>query len=106
MLGLLGYDIELAEDGASAIKLYKQAKKSGDPFDVIILDLTNPGGMGGKETIEKLLTIDPKVKALVSSGYSNDPIMSKFRDYGFSGVITKPYRLHEVSKIIHNVLMK
>ncbi len=75
------------------------------PFNAVILDLTVPGGMGGKESIKKLSEIDPNVKAIVSSGYSNDPVMANFREYGFSGVYSKglnnPY---EMSKILHKVL--
>jgi len=73
-------------------------------FDVIIMDLTIPGGMGGKEAIGKLLEVDPWVKAIVSSGYSNDPIMSEYRKYGFRGVATKPYKIEELSKILHEVI--
>jgi len=68
------------------------------------MDLTIPGGMGGKEAISRLLEIDPMVKAIVSSGYSNDPIMAEFRKYGFRDVIKKPYRIREISEVIHRVL--
>jgi len=67
------------------------------------MDLTVPGGMGGKEAVEKLLEIDPEVRAIVSSGYSNDPVMSNFNDYGFSGVATKPYDVKKLSKVLHEV---
>ena len=101
MLQHIGYkDVEFAVDGAEAIRLYKKAKESGNPFDVVILDLTIPGGMGGKEAIKKLLEIDPGVKAIVSSGYSSDPIMSEFKQYGFSGVIPKPYTIDELAKAL------
>jgi len=100
----LGYEVEFALDGASTIEAYKLAKKSGNPFDAVILDLTIPGGMGGKDTIKKLLEIDPTVKAIVSSGYSSDPIMSDFTEYGFSAVIAKPYKVAELSMIVHKVV--
>ena len=87
MLGKIGYEVAVADDGNQAVEMYRQAQKSGEPFDTVIMDLTVPGGMGGKEAIQKLKKLDPKVKALVSSGYSNDPIMSNFRDYGFQGVV-------------------
>ena len=70
----------------------------------MILDLTVPGGMGGKETMEKLLKIDPQVKAIVSSGYSDDPIMADPQKYGFSGVIAKPYKVMDLSKILHDII--
>ena len=99
-----GYEVEFAKDGAEAIELYKNAKESGHPFDAVIMDLTIPGGMGGKEAIKNLLEIDPKVKAIVSSGYSNDPIMTDYRKYGFRGVVAKPYRVAELSKAVDEVI--
>ncbi|MBU4231041.1 MAG: response regulator, partial [Proteobacteria bacterium] len=72
----------------------------------VILHLTVPGGMGGKETLARLLEIDPLVKAVVSSGYSDDPVMADFQKYGFSGVIAKPYRISELGKILHQVIME
>ncbi len=106
MLSNLGHDVEFAEDGIEAIELYKKAKESAKPFDAVILDLTNQFGMGGKETIEKLLKIDPDVKAIISSGYSNDPVMADFNQYGFSGVMPKPYTRKELSYILHEVVKK
>jgi CheY-like chemotaxis protein len=100
----LGYQVEFAVNGSEAIDMYWEAQNLGKPFDAVILDLTIPGGMGGKETIKALREIDPKVKAVVSSGYSNDPIMAEFKEYGFCGVIIKPYRLAELSQTLHNVL--
>jgi len=105
MLKHLGYrDIEFAEDGAEAIKLYKAAMKSGHPFTVAILDLTIAGGMGGELAIQKLLKIDPAVKAIVSSGYADDPVIAKCSDYGFSGMITKPYTIEELGKALQEVI--
>jgi PAS domain S-box-containing protein len=106
MLSRLGYGTEFAKDGVEAIALYKKAKESGKPFDAVILDLTNQFGMGGNEAIEKLLEIDPDVKAIISSGYSSDPIMANFRQYGFSGAMAKPYTSKELSYILHEVLKR
>jgi PAS domain S-box-containing protein len=104
LLQNLGYQVEFAENGSEAIDLYREAHDLGKPFDAVILDLTIPGGMGGKEAIKGLLEIDPKIKAIVSSGYSNDPIMAEFREYGFNGVIIKPYRLTELSQTLQDVI--
>ncbi len=104
MLEGLGYEVEFTKDGAEAIELYKKAKESAQPFDAIIMDLTIPGRMGGKKAVEKLIEIDPEVKAIVSSGYSTDPIMADFRKYGFSGVIAKPYELNELGEALHKVI--
>ena len=106
MLHHLGYEAALARDGLEAINLYKQALDAGRPFDAVILDLTVPGGMGGKETIRKLLKIDPRVKAIVVSGYATDTMMADYRQNGFSGVIPKPYRISELSRTLHNVLTR
>jgi CheY-like chemotaxis protein len=104
MLVELGYEVECVSDGAEAINIYKEAAHFGRPFDAVIMDLTIPGGMGGKETIQQLLAIDPQVKTIVSSGYSSDPIMSDFEKYGFRGVVTKPYRIEKLSRVLHDVL--
>ena len=104
MLHKLGYEVQCVQDGAEAIKHYKQARRSGQPFDAVIMDLTIPGGMGGKETIEKLLEIDSRVIAIVSSGYSNDPILSNYESHGFCGAVTKPYRIEELSWVMRDVL--
>ena len=103
MLSYMGYQVEVAKDGSEAIQLYQKAKELGQPFQVTIMDLTVPGGMGGKEAIARLREIDPHVKAIVSSGYSNDPVMANFQQYGFSGVIAKPYRWEELSKLLQNL---
>jgi two-component system cell cycle sensor histidine kinase/response regulator CckA len=105
MLEILGYEVEFAKDGAEAIELYKKAKESAHPFDAIILDLTVPGGMGGKETVQELIEIDPEAKAIVSSGYSTDPVMADFKKYGFGAVVAKPYKIKELGEALHKVIM-
>ncbi|MFA7373711.1 MAG: response regulator, partial [bacterium] len=86
-----------------AIEAYKAALNSGYPFDVVIMDLTIPGGMGGKDAAEQLRALDAKAKVIVSSGYSNDPVLAEYRQYGFSGVINKPYRIEEMIDILYRV---
>lgn len=104
MLSVLGYQVEESCSGEDTIDLYLKARDAGQPYDVIIMDLTIPGGMGGKETIAKLRGIDPSVKAVVSSGYASDPIMAEYEKYGFNGVVPKPYGLQELSSVIQKVL--
>ena len=104
VLTYLGYTVEFARDGSEAVDIYSEAIEKGEPFDVIIMDLTIPGGMGGKEAIQTLLKVDPDVKAIVSSGYSTDPVMADYRTYGFSGVVTKPYSIEELSETLNKVL--
>lgn len=100
----LGYEALGAGDGSEAVLLYQKSKETGRPFDAVILDLTVPGGMGGKEALEKLIEIDPDVKAIVSSGYSNDAAMSDFRKYGFKDVVVKPYKIEELSEVLNRVI--
>ena len=104
MLEHLGYDAYYAKDGQEALEKYKSAKVSDEPFDVVIMDLTIPGGMGGVETIEALLNYDPDVRAIVSSGYSTSPVMANYKEYGFLGVVSKPYQLTGLQQEIKKVL--
>ena len=103
MLTFLGYDVELAGDGAEAVRLYKGAFLSDHPFDVVITDLTVRGGMGGKMALSELVKVDPDVKAIVSSGYSSDAL-SDYKKYGFYDVIAKPYRLQELGEVLASVI--
>jgi PAS domain S-box-containing protein len=103
MLTKLGFEVDFAFDGKQALKMYKSSQRTNQTYSAILMDLTIPGGMGGKETIKKLLKIDPGVKAIVSSGYSNDPIMSNYSHYGFRGVIAKPYKFEELSQVIKQI---
>lgn len=104
MLETLGYKAEFALEGQQAVDKYAEAQQSGAPFDVVVMDLVIPCGMGGREAMERLLAIDPQAKVIVSSGYSNNSVISDYENYGFSGVIKKPYRATELSKIIQQVL--
>ena len=106
MLESIGYKVEFAKDGEEVIEFYKSAKASNNLFDVVIIDLTIRGSMGGKETIKKLREIDPNVKAILSSGYANDPIMVDCKKYGFDNVIAKPYKIEELSKVLHTTIME
>jgi len=104
MLEDLGYTVECTENGSEAVELYRKRKEEGTPFDAVIMDLTVPGGVGGKEAVEMLLKINPDIKAIVSSGYSTDPVMANYRRYGFSAVLSKPFRPQEMSWILKELL--
>ncbi|HEB30852.1 MAG TPA: response regulator [Spirochaetes bacterium] len=100
MLESMGYEVEGSGNGAEAVKLFSDASKLDRRFDIVIMDLTIPGGMGGKEAVKILLEMDPEVKVIVSSGYSNDPVMAEYKKYGFSGVISKPFKVADLSKML------
>ncbi|NWF98139.1 MAG: PAS domain S-box protein [Nitrospirae bacterium] len=104
LLRKVGYEVDTVSDGAEAIEIYKAAKESGKPYDILILDLTVPGGMGGKEAIRNILDFDPEAKAIVSSGYSDDPVMSNYAEHGFKGVVMKPYSIEELTNAIAKII--
>jgi two-component system, cell cycle sensor histidine kinase and response regulator CckA len=106
MLEKIGYNVEFATNGEEAYTIYKKEFDLGKPFDAVILDLTIPGGMGGKEAIKKLIELDPNIRALVSSGYSNDQVMANHKSYGFKGVITKPFDTDELKKVLSKLMQK
>ncbi len=106
MIEVFGHEVDFAEHGEAAIEKYEAAMESGNPFDIVILDLTIRGGMGGKETVKHLLAADPKIKAIVSSGYSDDAVVSDYRNYGFSARLTKPYKLRELSDTLNNLMSR
>lgn len=103
MLEFLEYEAFSAEDGDEALELYRSAMKAGSPIEAVILDLVVPTGMGGKECIQKLKKFDPQVKAIVSSGYSDDPVVANYQDYGFRGVLAKPYKINQLKEILEQL---
>lgn len=105
-LNIYGYEVAGAEDGEKALSLYKEAMAEGKPYDVVILDLTVPGAMGGLKTLKELRKIDPDVRAIVSSGYSDDPVMSEYKKFGFNSIIKKPYEYHELAETVKKIIKK
>ena len=105
MLSRIGHEVDFAKDGAEAIGLYERERESGEPFDAVILGLTDKcGGMGGIETIAKLRGIDPDVKALITTGFSGHPVLTHYRQYGFRGAFAKPFTMDELCKAVEEVL--
>jgi CheY-like chemotaxis protein len=100
MLTVMGYQVTTCENGQEAITQYQTALDAGVPFSAVIMDLTVPGGMGGKEAAQQILGIDATANLIVSSGYSHDPIMSDYQSYGFNGAVAKPYRFEELSRML------
>jgi len=103
-LGKVGCEVEAAADGQDAVERYQRADQTGAPFDLVILDLTVPGGMGGEETLRKLRELDPHVKAIITSGYPNSPVIRDYEQYGFTGVMLKPYSIQDLSSTLQNAL--
>ena len=103
MLEHMGFEVFHAQDGQKAINSHKEALNSGEPFVAVVLDLTIPGGMGGKKTVKALKEIDPEIKVIVSSGYANDPIMANYKEYNFDDVITKPYHVDELTEALQRI---
>ena len=106
MLHILDYEAEFASDGYEALALYSKAMARNERFDAVILDLTIRGSMGGKETVQKLLNLDPDVLAIVSSGYSQDPVIANYKSYGFKGVVAKPYQLEDLADVLYKVAIE
>jgi DNA-binding NtrC family response regulator len=104
MLRMLGFEVEYARSGEEALKCYQQKQAEGKPYKLVILDKTVRGGMGGEKTMEKLLFIDPDVKALISSGYANASLLSECEKYGFQGYVSKPYKIEELSSLLQEIL--
>lgn len=104
LLEYLGYDYEMAKDGEEAVARYQAALRANQPFDVVILDLTVHHGLGGQQTLEQLRALDPSVKAIVSSGYFHDPVVANYQNYGFLGVVSKPYAIDAMSETLHRLI--
>ena len=102
MLETWGCDVEVVENGKEAIEIIEKYSES---IDVIIMDLTIPGAMGGKEAVQEILRINPEAKVIVASGYSNDPVMANHQQYGFKASVSKPFRMTELHKVINSVLL-
>jgi PAS domain S-box-containing protein len=100
MIQRLGYEVVYAKEGGEAIRRFRAAMEASQGFAAVIADLTVPGGMGGRDCVRGLLEIDPEIKVIASSGYSDDPVMSDFKSYGFSGAIVKPFRIAELSRVL------
>jgi PAS domain S-box-containing protein len=104
MLETLGFEVTLTADGEEAIARFEQARAESKPFHAVMLDLTVPGGLGGRETVARLRVIDPEVRAIVASGYSSDAVMANFADHGFNAVLAKPFQLAELADALHRTL--
>jgi two-component system cell cycle sensor histidine kinase/response regulator CckA len=106
MLGTLDCVAEVAADGKQAIEKVRRANAAGRGFDLVILDLTIPGGMGGVKTLRELLRHDPRARVIVSSGYSNDPVMADCRRYGFVDALPKPFTAADLGRVLERALSR
>lgn len=104
LLGRLGLTVKTVADGAELVREFAAARTAGQPYDLVMMDLTVPGAMGGREAMQELRKLDPKVRAVVSSGYSGDPVMANFREHGFCGIVPKPYRVNDLMKVLRTAL--
>lgn len=104
MLGSQGYEVEQATNGNTAVTLYQEAMDAGRPFDVVMLDLTVPSGMGGLDAFKAMQELDPGVKVILSTGYSHEPVVLNYRAYGIAGVAPKPYKVKELLGAMESVL--
>lgn len=104
MLDYLGYSATHVLDGAEAVVEYARQIEAESPYDAVLMDLTIPGGMGGKEAVIKILELDKDARVFVSSGHSSDPIMTNFKDYGFVGAIAKPFDLAAIESMLAQLL--
>jgi CheY-like chemotaxis protein len=104
MLTSLGYQVQTCVNGEEAISIYKAAHKAGTPYAAVIMDLTIPGGLGGREAAKEILDFDKNAVMIVSSGYSNDPVMAEHTKFGFRAVLAKPYKAHEIVMVLDELL--
>jgi PAS domain S-box-containing protein len=104
LLGRLGFTVKTVADGAELVREYAAARGTGQAYDLVMMDLTVPGAMGGREAMQELRKLDPDVRAIVSSGYSGDPVMANFREHGFCGIVPKPFRVNDLSKALQAAL--
>lgn len=104
LLTNLGYEVESVVDGEAMLASYKRALQEGAPFDLVIMDLTIPGGMGGREAMAELLKVDPQARGVVCSGYANDPVMADFKSYGFKANCAKPFQFGDLSQVVKRVI--
>jgi len=100
MLEGLGYSTVTVNDGREAVQAFRRYQEDGTPFDMVIMDLTVPGGMGGREAAEEILALDPRATLIVSSGYSNDPVMADCHRYGFAAALVKPFLLKDLEQVL------
>lgn len=105
ILSHAGYDVSLAQEGQQAVKLYQEAIQQAKPFELVIVDLTLAGSMGGMETMQRLWELDPETKAIVTSGYVEDPTVTHYKDYGFSAALKKPYGLSDLINAVEKALV-
>ena len=106
MLEVLGCESEAVDDGRKALECYRESLAAGRSFDLVIMDLTIPGGMGGEKAVQEILRIDPHARVVVPSGYSEDSVVANFRDYGFVGRIAKPYSLDELKNLLKLIFLE
>ena len=104
LLEHLGYQVETCGEGWEVLSVYERSLKENNPFDVVVLDLKVSDGLGGKKTMKKLLDIDPKVKGIVSSGFSGESILSDYRKYGFIAVVEKPYKIEKLDEVLVKIM--
>ncbi len=104
MLTSKGYHVETARNGNAAVTQYRAAMDAGHPFDAVILDLTVPEGMGGFDAFKAIRAFDPAVKAIVSSGYSHEPVVLNYKQHGLAGIAPKPYRVKDLLGTVESVL--